>query len=159
MYKTRQAFTMIELVFVIAVIGILSAIAVPKFAASRTDAEITKAKLTVASVRVAIMSEVQARILKGDFVNAVNSLNTAGFAFSTFNADRDGDTNDVLQYPIEDCNALGETHGCWSVAGVVYSYNSPIQDNISADFNITNGRFDCAVTDTYAGKLCQELTR
>ena len=34
----KQAFTMVELIFVILVIGILTAIAVPKFVATRDDA-------------------------------------------------------------------------------------------------------------------------
>ena len=45
--SNRKAFTMIELIFVIVVIGILSAVAIPKFAATRTDAQITKAKATL----------------------------------------------------------------------------------------------------------------
>ena len=65
----RRAFTMIELVFVIAVIGILAAIAIPKFAMTRNDAVITKAKTTVAALRSAIATERQKRILKGVFDN------------------------------------------------------------------------------------------
>ena len=38
---SKKAFTMIELIFVIVVIGILAAIAIPKLAASRNDAEAT----------------------------------------------------------------------------------------------------------------------
>ena len=40
---TKKAFTMIELVFVIIVIGILAAIAVPRLNASRQDAEVLAA--------------------------------------------------------------------------------------------------------------------
>ena len=40
--SSKKAFTMVELVFVIVVIGILSAIAIPKLAATRDDAHITK---------------------------------------------------------------------------------------------------------------------
>ncbi|RAZ49878.1 type II secretion system protein [Campylobacter hyointestinalis] len=38
----KKAFTMIELVFVIVILGILASLAVPKLAATKTDAEVTK---------------------------------------------------------------------------------------------------------------------
>ena len=58
----RKAFTMIELVFVIVVIGILAAIAIPKFAATRDDAQIAKGRSDVAAIRAAIVSERQGRL-------------------------------------------------------------------------------------------------
>jgi len=38
----KKAFTMIELVFVIVILGILAAVAVPKLAATRDDAEVSR---------------------------------------------------------------------------------------------------------------------
>ncbi len=64
---SKKAFTMIELIFVIVVIGILAAIAVPKMAATRDDAVITKAIATVGAMRSAISTERQKRILRGEF--------------------------------------------------------------------------------------------
>ena len=71
--NSRRAFTMLELVFVIVVIGILSAIAIPKFALTRNDAEITKARAEVAAMRSAIAIERQKRVLKGNFADITDA--------------------------------------------------------------------------------------
>ena len=73
----KKAFTMIELVFVIVVIGILSAIAVPKFAATRDDALISKGRAEVAAMRSAIATERQKRILRGNF-DAITATEVPG---------------------------------------------------------------------------------
>ena len=38
----KDAFTMIELIFVIVILGILASVAIPKLAATRSDAEVSK---------------------------------------------------------------------------------------------------------------------
>jgi len=40
--KKRLAFTMIELIFVIVILGILAAVAIPKLSATRNDAKVAK---------------------------------------------------------------------------------------------------------------------
>ncbi|WP_373072487.1 type II secretion system protein [Sulfurimonas sp.] len=46
----RAGFTMIELIFVIVILGILAAVAVPKLSATRSDAEIAKIATNAATV-------------------------------------------------------------------------------------------------------------
>ena len=82
----KKAFTMVELVFVIVVIGILSAIAVPKFAATRDDAEVSKGRAEVAAMRSAIATERQKRILRGVFTN-ITAADITG-------------TPSILEYPL-----------------------------------------------------------
>ena len=120
MYQiNRNAFTMLELVFVIAVIGILSGIAIPRFAATRDDALITKGISTLAAVRNAIATERQKRILRGDFTGITDLSSTGtGQIFTTFNTDARGNANSVLEYPIKS----GTESGQWNKEGTTYTF-------------------------------------
>lgn len=48
-YK-RSAFTMIELIFVIVIIGVLVAIAIPKLMATRDDAKVSKMMMSIGNI-------------------------------------------------------------------------------------------------------------
>ena len=106
-YRHRNAFTMLELTFVIVVIGILSAIAIPKFAANRDDAVISKAKTTVASVRSSLATMRQKRILQGTFASIfrLSSSNMPGNPI--FDAFDGNASNPVLEYPPNSCAVAG----------------------------------------------------
>ena len=112
--KERKAFTMLELIFVIAVIGILSAIAIPKFAITKNDAVISKTKTTIASVRSALATERQQRILRGEFAD----LNTTSIGNNFAN---------LLEYQVKDCNSTncdGWTTG-GSATAPTYTFYGP----------------------------------
>jgi len=158
MYENREAFTMLELIFVIVIIGILSAIAIPKFAATRDDAVITKAKTTVASIRNAIATERQKRILRGDFTPFVSLGGTTGTDKVLFDYfDGNAASGRILEYGPRSCKSA-TSMGCWTKTNnTTYVFTMPITgSNITFTFDLKS-RFDCdADANT---RECQLLTQ
>ena len=146
--KSKKAFSMIELVFVIVIIGILAAVAIPRLAASRDDAMITKAKILVASVRSSLAMERQKRILRGRFA-ALTAVGDGTNVFGNF-FDVDGDTGiSVLEYPIP--SELGKKDK-WSFSAGAYTFKSVLGD---VAFEVTGGKFVCVDANTTG---CKTLT-
>jgi general secretion pathway protein G len=107
----KKAFTVIELVFAIVVIGILSAIAIPRFAATRDDAIVSKGRAEVAAMRSAIAMERQKRILSGNFDDITGS-----------------DVDGLMDY------GLGDK---WSLSGDTFTFTSPVG---TCSFTVTNNK-------------------
>ena len=63
----KKGFTMIELIFVIVILGILASVAIPRLAATRTDAEIAA---TVANLRTILSDAASYYAVKGSFTGA-----------------------------------------------------------------------------------------
>jgi len=169
----RKAFTMIELVFVIVIIGILSAIAIPKFVATRDDATLTKAMTTLASVRSAITQEAQRRQMEGNYKLIFSLTTTSGANGADIFDHFDGNTTGprVLNYPMKSCKTNSST-GCWQLAGAngapgapedywyvfpkgVYSGNGGGVAKVV--FRLQNNRFFCNETLPVNKKMCELL--
>ena len=146
---SKNAFTMIEVVFVIVILGILAAIAVPRFAATRTDAEIAKGRSDIASVRSAIVSERQVRLITGDST-----------WITLTDMDENGTGTDplfggVLMYPVN--NEAG-VNGSWSATpkSGTYVYRAG-NINVTFTYDPATGIFTCDTTNGTYGDMCDNL--
>ncbi len=161
MIKTRRAFTMIELVFVIVIIGILAAVAVPRFAATRDDAVITKNRVLVASVRNALAMERQKRILRGDFTPITSVGGIIGGVTNVFGYfDNNSSNSSVLDYPIESEDKQGRWHfssGTGKSGRDQYIFKSTLGD---VAFEVVSGKFECDTNKTNNTNVngCKQLT-
>lgn len=151
----KSAFTMIELVFVIVVLGILAAVAIPRMSATRTDAQIAKAKSDIASIRSSIITERQSRLLSG------NSSYITELDDATENVEDeiifDGNsTNPILMYGI----TTKDANGHWMKTGEdEYTFKV---ENTSVVFTYqSSGKFDCntSASNVDEAEYCKLLTQ
>lgn len=150
----RPAFTMIELVFVIVVLGILASVAIPRLAASRDDAVIVKGKSQVSAIRSGIVLQRSRMLLMGNNAFPANldaiDTNYGDSGQRLFNVS-DGNAANVLEYPIF---SQADRDGGWvKTAANKYAFRV-MNAAHTFDYNATTGIFNCT-----AGAYCNDLTR
>lgn len=153
----KKAFTMIELIFALVIIGILSAIALPKLGGVREDAVLSKGKAEVASIRAGIALLKSQRLLEGNATLPQKldaaTANTAGA--SLFNG---GTYGNILSSPLY-AKENGKDNGWTKTDDTTYKYYvSGTAITFTYD-KTTTGSFDCNASDTTTGTNCKLLTR
>ena len=152
----KKAFTMIEIIFVIVILGILSSVAISKMAVTRDDAIISKGRSEVAAIRNAISLKRNSNILMGkgaSYPSYLDALNTSTSSDGDALFDYDGNKSDpqaqLLDYPIYSKSKNG-----WrKVDDDKYTFNA-INTDVNFTYKSDTGSFDC----THTIKLCKDLT-
>ncbi|MFL1706139.1 prepilin-type N-terminal cleavage/methylation domain-containing protein [Campylobacter sp. MOP7] len=135
----KRAFTLVEVVFVIVVLGILAGIAAPKLFATRDDATITKTRADIASIRSSIINAHNTNTLRGEF--SYPDLEGA-------------DTTTLFDNVLKSGIAPSASAG-WS-SSVTNQYVFTLKNHKTTfTYNKDEGSFNCSPADY----LCIQLTR
>jgi len=151
----RSAFTMIELIFVIVVLGILGAVAIPRLAASRDDAMLVKGKSQIAAIRSGISLLKSKRLLEGNatVIDALDAATAAGGEGQKLFYG--GIYGNILEYPILSKN--GDGNWMKTVDPATYTFQV-LNQTITFTYSSTTG-FDCNASNTTTGTNCKLLTQ
>lgn len=157
----RKAFTMIELIFVIVVLGILSSIAISKMAVTRDDAEIAKGRAQIAAIRNAITLTRNTNMLQGltplwpSTLDKSATANTEDQSLFDLYVNDDGDDVQLLDYAL----ISKDQNGYWmKTAANEYTYKV-MNTDVNFTYTASSGRFTCdrGTGATEVQKLCRNL--
>ena len=158
----RSGFTMIELVFVIVLMGILSSIAMSQMAVSRDDALIAKARSNVSAIQSAITLVRSKNMMRGvtsggnpEKLDTFSGVSNAGNMLFDYDSDSTDEAKKLLDYPIK---AVDSGENGWSKT----AYNEYTLHVNGTDIVFTYdddaGTFNCtAGTASTAQKTCAML--
>jgi general secretion pathway protein G len=142
MNKYKKGFTILELIFVIVIIGILSSIALPRLFSVNNDAVKTKLKTEFQTIKAGIASKYTQLTLQGkDECPKLEKLNTDDFVFEG-----------VLMGPIP----KNDNYLKWDGNGTDYNVTYQGQTiHFSYDNNIDNGCIFSCVSPTNGEFSCK----
>ena len=132
----KKGFTMIELIFVIVILGVLASVAIPRLAATRDDAEVAKA---ATNLTTAISDITAYYTAKGDFNSTIKQMTNA--------LDADGK---LLIKGNKSCATINTSGGGKQTAATVPGGN-PTTDNSAAKITVT--------WSTGADPVCERLSK
>jgi len=137
----RSGFTMIELIFVIVILGILASVAIPKLAATRDDAKISAAATSIGNAVSEVSSYYTAKgtFAMPNYAEMSNSLAEADWLYDSTNSD---ENLTIIHYRTNGNNCIG-----------LFIAGSDV--NISHDSNSNMNEAADSTTDT----LCTNLRK
>lgn len=152
----KKSFSLLEIVFVILLISIISVIAFPKLFLNITNASYVKIKSDVALIRNAIVYNRNQNIISGKGEAYIPFLDNANINTDSQKLFVGLDNNVLLKYPILSTSKDKKEIGKW-IKTSNYDYEVFVNsiESINFIYNVDDGTFDC----DFKEELCKELQK
>ncbi|WP_456479679.1 type II secretion system protein [Nautilia sp.] len=161
----KRGFTLIELIFVIVIIGVLASFAIPKFTNLTTHAKSAGIKSLVTSVQSAV-DNIHGKWIVNDnysWIGADGVDHSADFNSSSgYPAKLDGGAGSenlfsyVLKIPVPDCGS--RQSGCWKeYEDNKYEYYYSPTKILKIEYNSSNGTLECVDGTDVSRSECEKI--
>ncbi|HED7995818.1 TPA: prepilin-type N-terminal cleavage/methylation domain-containing protein [Campylobacter coli] len=149
----RKAFTILELVFVIVILGILAAVALPKMSSSKDEAEVSKSLNNLKT----LINDISIYTLKNDHLNSIKTMsNVSGIEnidLSNFNGTKEvnfrvGDDKKCLKLVFinkVDFILMGISSNEASKNAIINAANQSHEDLENIDFTSSSSNKACVI--------------
>jgi len=158
----KKAFTLIELIFVIVIIGVLATFALPKFKNLTSHAKSSGIKSLITSVQTSIDNIHGKWIINDNYVwdpdaDGTSNLNTNGYP-DTLDSGKDESSlfKYILKIPVPSCGS--RTQGCWKeYDDNRYEYFYTPSKILKVDYNSSTGTMECTDGEGVTKEECERI--
>ncbi|EAH4503392.1 prepilin-type N-terminal cleavage/methylation domain-containing protein [Campylobacter jejuni] len=145
----RKAFTILELVFVIVILGILAAIALPKMSSSKDEAEVSKSLNNLKT----LINDISIYTLKNDHLSSIKISGIENVDLSNFNGVKEvnfrvGDDKECLKLVFinkADFILMGISSNEASKNAIINAANQSHEDLENIDFTSSSSNKACVI--------------
>jgi general secretion pathway protein G len=148
----KKSFTLIELIFVIVIIGLLASFAMPKFMSTKAHASAASAKGVISSLRTAIETK-HGEWMIDDSLGSDQNYSDKGYPKHLDEANNDTANENLfneivngtslLKTPVKSCSST-EGSNCWYKEDTdIYRYKFDENQNLKIEYNNSNGKISC----------------
>lgn len=152
----KKAFSVLEIVFVIVIIAVISAIAIPKLFQNKLQTNIVKVKSEVALIRKAIKEDYNKQIMKQSSNEYIEKLDDASIDESDKKLFMGIDDRGLLEYALYSTDSSENKSGKW-IKQSDSKYEIVLDRDIKVEFTYDNsdGSFECDSDEQYCMELMQ----
>lgn len=154
--SNKKAFSVLEIVFVVLIIAIISSIAIPKLLNNKFQTNIVKAKGDIALIRKAIKEDFNKQVMKQNSNEYIEKLDESSIDERALELFTGLEGRVLLKYPLYSTDSSENESGKW-IKQSDSNYEIVLDSEIKVEFVYDNsdGSFECDTSEEYCMELMQ----